>query len=190
VRERNAAQWDAVTAMAGRGINSPVTSSAGRLFDAAAALLGVRDAVNYEGQAAIELEQLADVREPGSYHVPISARAGGDAQVLVSGAGLIAAVVGDLAAGTALPVIAGRFHNAVAAAIAAVCGQLRERTGLSVVALSGGVFQNLLLTRRATGLLEAAGFRVLTQSRVPCNDGGISLGQAVVAGARDRLGLL
>jgi hydrogenase maturation protein HypF len=78
----------------------------------------------------------------------------------------------------------------VAAAIAAVCSTLRDRSGLRVVALSGGVFQNLLLSTLAVGRLEDMGFRVLTHSQVPCNDGGISLGQAVVAGTRDRLGLL
>jgi hydrogenase maturation protein HypF len=187
VRERHDRQWDAVTTMAARGINSPVTSSAGRLFDAFAALLGVRDAVNYEGQAAIELEQLADLAEPGSY--PVTVTGGGlpgRGHLLVHGTDLIRAGLEDLAAGTAAPVVAARFHNGVATAVAAVCGRVRDQTGLGVVALSGGVFQNLLLTGRVTDQLETAGFRVLVHSRVPCNDGGISLGQAAVAGARDR----
>jgi hydrogenase maturation protein HypF len=82
-------------------------------------------------------------------------------------------------------VIAARFHNGLAGLIAACCELLRERTGLTTAALSGGVFQNLLLLETVTGLLEARGFAVLTHSRVPCNDGGVSLGQAVVAAARD-----
>ncbi|HTX83945.1 MAG TPA: carbamoyltransferase HypF [Streptosporangiaceae bacterium] len=189
VRQRNERQWAAVLTMAERGINSPVTSSAGRLFDAVAALLGVRDAVNYEGQAAIELEQLADPGERGSYvaRVTPGAPTSGLTPLLVSGADLVRGVADDLVAGAAAPVIAGRFHNGVAATIACVCTRLREQTGLGVVALSGGVFQNLLLTGRVVTLLTDAGFRVLQHSRVPCNDGGISLGQAAVAGATDRI---
>ncbi|HUA43142.1 MAG TPA: carbamoyltransferase HypF [Streptosporangiaceae bacterium] len=189
VRQRNEQHWAPVLTMAERGINSPVTSSAGRLFDAVAALLGVRDAVNYEGQAAIELEQLADPTELGSYParaVPAAGHGGGS-PLVVSASDLVRAAAEDLVAGVAAPVIAGRFHNAVAAAIVTVCAQLREQTGLGVVALSGGVFQNLLLTGRVVSALTESGFRVLQHSRVPCNDGGISLGQAAVAGARDRL---
>jgi hydrogenase maturation protein HypF len=189
VRERNERQWAPVLTMAERGINSPVTSSAGRLFDAVAALLGVRDAVNYEGQAAIELEQLADPGEQGSYLAGVApgSASSGLPPLVVSGADLVRAAAEDLVAGVAAQVIAGRFHNGVAQAIATVCTRLREQTGLGVVALSGGVFQNLLLTSRVVTSLTAAGFRVLQHSRVPCNDGGISLGQAAVAGARDRL---
>ncbi len=185
VMRRNAERWPTIVAMARKRVNSPLTSSAGRLFDAAAAILGVRDAINYEGQAAVELEQLADPGETGAYPAgietgpPFRAR-GGD---------LLHAVVDDLAAGTSAAVIAARFHHGVAALIEAGCLLTRERSGLGTVALSGGVFQNQLLLRGAVRRLEARGFRVLVHSRVPCNDGGISLGQAVVAGARDRLAL-
>jgi hydrogenase maturation protein HypF len=182
VMDRNERQWTAVTAMAARGINAPMTSSAGRLFDAVAALLGIRDTINYEGQAAIELEQLADVQERGSY----PARIAGDGELRLAGPELVRAAAEDLRAGIPVPVIAARFHNGVAAAIVTVCARLRERTGLDTVALSGGVFQNLLLTGRVVDGLEDQGFRVLLHSRVPCNDGGISLGQAAVAGARAR----
>ncbi|HZA83326.1 MAG TPA: carbamoyltransferase HypF, partial [Actinomycetes bacterium] len=154
---RNRRRWARVVALARSGTASPATSSAGRLFDAVAATLGVRDAVNYEGQAAIELEQLADPGEPGAYP-----------------------------AGVARPLIAARFHNGLAAATVAACQALREATGLGTVALSGGVFQNLLLLERTVAGLERAGFRPLVHSRVPPNDGGISLGQAAVAGARAR----
>jgi hydrogenase maturation protein HypF len=104
----------------------------------------------------------------------------------VAGSDLVRAAAEDLAAGVARSVIAARFHNGVTALIADCCLLLRERHGLNTVALSGGVFQNLLLLNGVVGRLEARGFDVLLHSRVPCNDGGISLGQAVVAAARDR----
>jgi hydrogenase maturation protein HypF len=187
---RNAGRWRDVVAMARRGINAPPTSSAGRLFDAVAALLGVQDTINYEGQAAIELEQRADPAERGVYRASVGPGApgpGGEAGPLrVRGADLVRAAAEDLLAGAAPPVVAARFHRGVAAAIAEVCAALRERSGLGTVALSGGVFQNLLLVGQVVDLLEESGFRVLTHARVPPNDGGISLGQAAVAGARDR----
>jgi hydrogenase maturation protein HypF len=183
VRRRNEQNWAAIGSMATRGINAPLTSSAGRLFDAAAALIGVRDTIHYEGQAAIELEQLADPAEHSGYPAAVMA---GD-PLRVRGHDLIRAAAEDLAAGTARAVVAARFHHGVAATIVAACLALRDRHGLSAVALSGGVFQNVLLTSAVVAGLRQAGFEVLTHSRVPCNDGGISLGQAVVAGAHDRL---
>jgi hydrogenase maturation protein HypF len=183
VIRRNSDRWAAVTGMAQRGINAPLTSSAGRLFDAAAAILGVRDTINYEGQAAVELEQLADAAETGAY--PARIEPGQPFQV--RGGDLVQAVIDDLATGTTPEVIAARFHHGVAALIEAGCLLIRERHGLDTVALSGGVFQNLLLLGSTVTRLEARGFRVLVHSRIPCNDGGISLGQAVIAAARDRL---
>ncbi len=183
VLARNEARWQQVVALARRGINAPATSSAGRLFDAVAALLGVRDSINYEGQAAIELEQWADPAGHGAYPAGLSA---GPGPVQVRGADLVRAAAEDLLAGTPPAVVAARFHGGVAEVIAAVCGRLRERSGLATVALSGGVFQNRLLHHQAAARLTAAGFTVLTHHRVPANDGGISLGQAVVAAARDR----
>ncbi|MGC1283781.1 MAG: carbamoyltransferase HypF, partial [Streptosporangiaceae bacterium] len=182
VARRNQRLWPGVLQMARRGVNSPLTSSAGRLFDAAAAILGVRDTINYEGQAAIELEQLADPAERGAYRAEIT----GTEPLRVAGHDLIRAVVEDLAAGTAPGVVAGRFHNGVAGLITDCCLLLRERHGLSTVALSGGVFQNLLLLQATIARLERHGFDVMVHSRIPCNDGGISLGQAVVAAARHR----
>jgi hydrogenase maturation protein HypF len=181
VIRRNAAQWDAVTAMARRGINAPLTSSAGRLFDAIAAILGVRDSVNYEGQAAIELEQLASAGDHGGYPAAVPVRVPAD--LVLPGADLVRAVACDLASGTGRDVIAARFHRAVADLITTTCTTLRDRTGLDTVALSGGVFQNQLLLNLVITALEADRFTVLTHSRVPCNDGGISLGQAVIAAA-------
>jgi hydrogenase maturation protein HypF len=185
VARRNQRLWPGVLTIARRGVNSPLTSSAGRLFDAVAALLGVRDAINYEGQAAVELEQLADPAEQGAYRASITT--GYPFRIL--GRELVRAVAEDLAAGTAPGVIAARFHNGVVGLITDCCLLLRERHGLSTVALSGGVFQNLLLTHAAVAQLERHGFGVLVHSRVPCNDGGISLGQAVVA-ANSRAGPL
>jgi hydrogenase maturation protein HypF len=183
---RNERYWPAVVSLAAKGVNAPLSSSAGRLFDAVAALAGVRDTINYEGQAAVELEQLADPGETGTYRAGISSHE----PFCIEGADLVRAAAGDLADGTAAPVVAARFHNGVAAVVTDGCVLLRERYGLSTVALSGGVFQNLIVAHRAAARLEARGFRVLTHSRVPCNDGGISLGQAVVAGARDRAALV
>jgi hydrogenase maturation protein HypF len=218
VVRRNAGRWDTVTAMARRRVNAPLTSSAGRLFDAVAALLGVRDEITYEGQAAIELEQLADPAETLAYRATVNATDGtvteatgpeatgsesadsrladseaafadwagiaAGAPFRASGADLVAAVAADLAGGVPRERIAARFHNGLAALVVDGCELLRERHGLATVALSGGVFQNVLLLGRTVAGLEARGFTVLTHSRVPCNDGGISLGQAVVAAAR------
>jgi hydrogenase maturation protein HypF len=142
---RNQEAWPTIVAMARKGINSPLTSSAGRLFDAAAAILGVRDAINYEGQAAVELEQLADPTQRGAYPAGIEA----GPPFRINGADLLAAVVEDLAAGTPRPVIAARFHHGVAALIEAGCLLARDRHGLGTVALSGGVFQNMLLLHAA-----------------------------------------
>jgi hydrogenase maturation protein HypF len=177
---RHQNHWPAVIAMAAKGINSPLTSSAGRLFDAAAAILGVRDTINYEGQAAVELEQLADISETGAY--PAAVEAG--VPFTIRGSDLLHAVIEDRTDGVPAPVIAARFHHGVAALIEAGCLLMRERYDLGTVALSGGVFQNLLLLSATVARLEARGFRVLLHSRVPCNDGGISLGQALVVASR------
>ncbi len=185
VASRHGAWWQPVVALARTGTASPMTSSAGRLFDAVSALVCGRDAVNYEGQAAIELEQLAHPAEPGSYAVPIS----GTRPFQLEGKALVRAVVEDMAAGTDRDVVAARFHNGLAGGVVAACRRAREMTGgTGTVALSGGVFQNVLLTERAATGLEQEGFRVLRQRHVPTNDGGISLGQAAVAGARDSAG--
>lgn len=164
---------------AGRGVNAPMTSSAGRLFDAVAALVGLRDRVNYEGQAAVELEQRVDHAERDWYPV----RQEGP---LIRGTDLVRGVVDDLGAGVDVGVIAARFHNGLVEALAGACVRARAETGLGVVALSGGVFQNVVLTRRLGARLRADGFQVLTHRRVPTNDAGISLGQVSIAIGRDR----
>ena len=183
---RNQESWPTVLALGRRGVNSPLTSSAGRLFDAVAALLGLRDVINYEGQAAVELEQLARTGRHDPYRAAIT----DGRPFTVAGPDLVRAATGDLLAGVPREIISARFHQGVATMIGEACTLLRERSGLGTVALSGGVFQNLLLLGNVVDLLEGMGFRVLTHSRVPPNDGGISLGQAVVAAAWDRAGRL
>ncbi|SPL97789.1 [NiFe] hydrogenase metallocenter assembly protein HypF [[Actinomadura] parvosata subsp. kistnae] len=178
VAARNAAHWAAALTAA----HAPLTSSAARLFDAVAALLGIRDTITYDGQAALELEQRTDPAETGAYPATLTTTGG---PLVVEGGDLVRAAAADLAAGTDPAVIAGRFHNGVAAAITRTCVELRHDTGLTAVALSGGVFHNALLLDRTVQRLRAAGFRVLTHVRVPAGDGGISLGQAAVAAARD-----
>lgn len=174
--------WDEVLAVARSGVNSPLTSSAGRLFDAVAAILGLSDTVTYEGQAASALEQRADPTEKSAY--PVRLREAGELLVIQAG-DLVRAVVDDLRERTDPATVSARFHNGLAAATAASCARLRSRTGIGTVALSGGVFQNRLLLDRLVRALRHRGFRVLTHQRVPPNDGGISLGQAAVAAARD-----
>jgi hydrogenase maturation protein HypF len=182
VMQRNAARWDAVRALVHSGTLAPITSSAGRLFDAVAALVGLRDRVTFEGQAAIALEQCADPLERGEYPAPL-----GDAPMLeLPGADLIRGVVDDLRAGRSASLVAARFHNSLARLVVDACVRLRERTGLAVAALSGGVFQNALLLERVCDGLTCADFSVLTHIALPTNDGGLSYGQAVVAAARDR----
>jgi hydrogenase maturation protein HypF len=182
VVRRNEAAWADVVAVARTGLGSLATSSAGRLFDAVAAVLDVRDTITYEGQAAIELEQCADPSEAGSYEARISE---GD-PLVVHAIDLLRACAADRRAGVAVATVAARFHNAVADLIARTCRRLRTSTCLSSVALSGGVFQNLFLLERTVDRLERDGFRVLIHETVPTNDGGISLGQAMVASAQLR----
>jgi hydrogenase maturation protein HypF len=177
VRARQGRRWEQVRSVARSGVNAPLTSSAGRLFDAVSSLLGVRDVVTYEGQAAIELEHVADPGETGTYAVPVS----NDAVARIQVGELVRAVTADLVHATPVPVVAARFHNALADVVVDVCGRVRDLQGLSTVALSGGVFQNALLVARCLDRLEGAGFTVLTHRHVPPNDGGISLGQAAVA---------
>jgi hydrogenase maturation protein HypF len=160
-----------------KSVNTIPTSSAGRLFDAVAALTGVQQRVTYEAQAAIEFEALADQNETGSYEFALSS----DEPVQIDAAPVIRAVAADVLAGVAAPVISARFHNAVARMILQLAAALREKEKLNQVALSGGVFQNVTLLAKATSELRRAGFAVLTHRQVPPNDGGLALGQAVVA---------
>jgi len=161
-------------------INSPLSSSCGRLFDAVSALLGLRDEIEYEGQAAVGLEMLAwDEASENNYYPFSILEENGIIQVKLRD--LLSAIIDDLKAGVNKAKIAARFHNTVAQIINTLCQVISKKTGLSRVVLSGGVFQNRLLLKKTIPLLEATGLSVFTHQQVPCNDGGISLGQAVIA---------
>lgn len=157
---------------------STSTTSIGRLFDAVAVLCRVKSKVSYEGQAAILLEQLAD-RPERRYRVELSS----DSPIQIETASLIAAIVADLMAGLDPQHVAGAFHRWVADVVLAMSNRSREQTGIATVALSGGVFQNRLLTELTVPTLSQAGFEVLLHRQVPPNDGGISLGQAAIGRA-------
>jgi hydrogenase maturation protein HypF len=156
------------------GVNSLPTSSMGRLFDAVAALIGVRQEVNYEAQAAIELEALVDPTADGAYSLAYD----GDQ---ITPDPLLESIVADLRAGRSKPVIAARFHRALAQMVVETCGKLRRQYGISTVALSGGVWQNMTLLRLTVQLLQSQDFTTLIHRQVPANDGGLALGQAAVA---------
>jgi hydrogenase maturation protein HypF len=177
------AAWRQVCGLARAGVASPVTTSAGRLFDAVAALCGIRPVVTYEGQAAIELEAAADPAERGAYSLPLH----GD-PVVLDARETIQAVVADLDAGVPIPTVSARFHNAVARATAAACARVAEAHRVATVVLSGGVFQNRRLLESTAAHLESAGLRPLTPERLPPNDGGIAYGQLAVAAARSAAG--
>ncbi len=172
---------DILVKMIKEGIRSPLTSSAGRLFDAVSALLGVCTTITYEGQAAIRLQTLAGRGVSSHYGFKIDDH--GDVSV-ISFAPMIREIIEDMKAGGKKPRISAMFHNTVAEAVAGTCALLRDREGISRAVLSGGVFQNDLLLSLATNALQKRGFEVYTHTLVPPNDGGIALGQAAVALAR------
>jgi len=177
--EVHPAELALIRRMMAASVNSPLTSSCGRLFDAVSALLGVRGVVNYEGQAAIDLEMLAaeGVEEADDWDRSAAY------PVIIDPAPLLRGVVSDLMRGVDTGVISAKFHNTIAVIIAAVSEAARQRTGVGKVALSGGVFQNVYLLGRALDELERRGFETLVHHQVPANDGGIALGQAVIASA-------
>jgi len=160
-----------------KGINAPLTSSMGRLFDAVSSLIHLRLEANYEGQPAIELEMIADESEQDAYEFSYLEEGG---KILVEPEPLLRRIVEELGKKESPAKISARFHNGASKMIARVCKQLRERTGINQVALSGGVFQNLWLLSQAKRLLEDENFKVYVHQQVPANDGGISLGQAGV----------
>jgi hydrogenase maturation protein HypF len=178
-RQLDPARWKPLAQMITRGVNSPLASSLGRLFDGVSALVGLRQEVVYEGQAAIELEALA---LPADRAYPFAIKEGQPAILDVGP--LLRAIVEDLKEGVPAGLIAGRFHRSIAELLAAVCRLARNQTGVNEVALSGGVFQNRLLLEQLLGLLAEAKFTVYRNCQVPPNDGGLSLGQAAVAAAR------
>ncbi|HET6375772.1 MAG TPA: carbamoyltransferase HypF, partial [Methylocella sp.] len=181
-----------LTAMIRHGINAPLSSSCGRLFDSVAAAIGLcREAASYEGQAAIELENCADsqaLAAPEAYPVAAGIPAGSTPGLLMmSFSPLWEAILDDLERKTPPGVIAARFHNGLVQAIAAMACQIFDRHGQRLepaVALSGGCFQNKILLEGVCHALQKLGLRVLTHALVPPNDGGLALGQAAAAAAR------
>jgi hydrogenase maturation protein HypF len=170
-----------------RRIRTPLTSSAGRLFDAVASLAGVADRVSYEGQAAVQLEGLAwGVAPAGAYPFAIEPVRGEDSaenRLVIDTRPLITVVAEEAARGVGAALITRRFHSTLVEVIAQVCVRLREATGLGALVLSGGVFQNALLTTEVSARLRDDGFRVYRHRLVPPNDGGLSLGQVAIAAA-------
>jgi hydrogenase maturation protein HypF len=163
-----------------QNINVPLTSSMGRLFDAVAALTGIRGIIEYEAQAAIDLEMLAGEAPDETGYYPFSF-AEKDGITVIKIRDLLNAIVLDIKDHGRQSIIAARFHNTIVRMILETCLIIAKETGIKRAALSGGVFQNRLLVRKTVPLLESKGFTVYTHRQVPCNDGGISLGQVVVA---------
>jgi len=176
MRRLDPAAWRVLSRAADRGLNSPLTSSAGRLFDAVASLLGLRDRVAFEAQAAMELEALAEPEADAVYPTTVAT----GETIVVRTTDVVRGVVGDLLREVPAATIAARFHATLADVLAQVCERIRERTGIAAVALSGGVFQNTWLLKAAIERLDARGFEVYSHRQVPTNDGGLSLGQAAV----------
>jgi hydrogenase maturation protein HypF len=169
------AELTTLRTMLARGVNTPLCCSVGRLFDAVAALTGVRQKLGFEGQAAMELEFAAGrAATDAAYGWRISSNAAG---LTLDWAELICGVLSDVAQGVSVETVAAKFHHALAEVIVTVA----RRTGCERVALSGGCFQNRYLTERAVSRLHAAGFQPYWHQRIPPNDGGIALGQVVAA---------
>ena len=183
IRGLDRAKAELVLRMIEQNLNSPLTSSCGRLFDAVAALVGVRQKVNYEGQAAIELEM--SIEEPGddAYRLGLTAAQG---SWTITTKDLFENLLTDIRSGTARGVISRRFHNGLADVLSRSAELIRDDTGLNRVCLSGGSFNNAYLSQRLEFMLAARGFEVFTHSEVPAGDGGLSLGQAMVAAHRVR----
>jgi hydrogenase maturation protein HypF len=182
-----AGDWQAATRLCATGVNSPLTTSAGRLFDAVAAICGVRARVTYEGQAAAELEGISAVDERGAYPMPLiepGTASDGDGAAIIDARETVRALALDLERGAGPEIAGARFHNALANATARALAAEAERRDVHTAVLSGGVFQNRLLVERTSDRLRAAGLAVLIPCRLPANDGGISYGQAAVAAAQ------
>jgi hydrogenase maturation protein HypF len=171
-------QWDILQRAIERKINTPWTSSMGRLFDAIASLLSIRDEVHYEGQAAIELEMIAAPEVKGQYPFQIHRE---ERPMVIDLRETVRGVVHDLTENIRASEISGKFHRTVASLIINTCEIIRTRECLNRVVLSGGVFQNLFLLSLVKEGLKESGFEIYTHHLVPPNDGGIALGQAVIA---------
>ncbi|HEX2944588.1 MAG TPA: hypothetical protein VHT96_01380 [Clostridia bacterium] len=167
--------------MLGRGFNSPMSSSMGRLFDAVAALTGTCHVNRFEGQAAMLLENAASGLSGKAYGFDLSDR---DDIYVIAIQRLVSEIMDDVMSGVPAGIISARFHETAARMVEEVCLRLRADTGLGRVVLSGGVFQNMRLLSSSMARLRDRGFEVFVHRRVPANDGGISLGQAAIAMVR------
>jgi hydrogenase maturation protein HypF len=177
LREAGADKVRLMLEMAAKGVNSPLTSSLGRLFDGVAAIAGLRSRVTYEGQAAMELE-MAGADETESFYEYGWAE-GCPCRILP--APIIRGVVADIGKGLSVSTISVKFHNTLILMLRDLCDLIRRQCGLNRVVLSGGVFQNARLLTGLIPALAARGFEVYSHRLVPTNDGGIALGQAVIA---------
>lgn len=181
----SSAERTVLRAMLERGVNAPWTTSAGRLFDAFAALAGLRQRTSYEGQAAAELEWAAEGRMAGrTYDIPVRPARAEAAPLVLDWQPALEAALADLGAGAAPGAVSAALHHGLAGAIAAVARRAGERR----VILTGGCFQNARLTEATVSALRAAGCEPVWHRRVPPNDGGIALGQAVWAAWAERRG--
>jgi hydrogenase maturation protein HypF len=167
-------------------INCPFTSSIGRLFDAVSALAGVRGEINYEGQAAIELEAIADPDLNDKYTFEFvnshNSKNGSDlSPILLDAAPIFHEIISDLHQETPIPTISGKFHNGLADGVVTICKIMRQEFNINEVILSGGVWQNRLLLKKTLAQLERSEFLVYIHQQVPANDGGLALGQAAIA---------
>jgi hydrogenase maturation protein HypF len=188
LRSLSASERTVLRTMVVRGVHSPRTSSAGRLFDAVASIIGLRQRVSFEGQAAMELEfAIGDERTEEAYPFEIRDDAGAIHESplrIIDWEPMMRVILDEVRAGVAAGRISAKFHNTLAEIIVDVA----RRVGEDRVVLTGGCFQNRYLTERAVRRLEAAGFRPYWHQRVPPNDGGIALGQ--VFAAMKRMGIL
>lgn len=181
IKRVDLSKWEMMKRMIEKRINAPLTSSMGRLFDAISSLVSVRDEAHYEGQAAIELEMIAEPCRDEAY--PFLLRTS-QTPFVIDPRGIIEGVVRDLVAKVSPGRISGKFHRTIAQLIVRGCETIRRQEGLRQVTLSGGVFQNRLLLSMVLQDLREAGFDVYHHHLVPTNDGGISLGQAVIGHMR------
>jgi hydrogenase maturation protein HypF len=180
VLEKHKENLKTLITMIDRNVNSPLTSSCGRLFDAIAGIAGLRDVMTFEGQAPMELEMAIGTPHNETYPYQVHESAP-HTPLTISFNPLIIELLEDIKRNTSASYISCRFHNTIAQVIVDMCEKIRSETELNLVALSGGVFQNLYLLTRAVELLRMKGFIVLTHQQIPTNDGGIALGQAVIA---------
>lgn len=180
IRRMDGNSLSIIEKMIDKNINSPLTSSCGRLFDAVSSIIGIRDEISYEGQAAMELESFcaSGIKERYKFSIYKEGE-----KFIIDPQEIFINIIEELKRGIGKDVIAAKFHNTVAEFTLHLCGKIRADAGINKIALSGGVFQNKYLTEKIVSLLKDNGFKVFIQRKVPANDGGISLGQAVIAGS-------